>query len=839
MTFAPPPPTRALSLSQDSPTSTRSRRIAILPPSRQPSPPASPPVPARSPLRPTPRPPADTPAPRPDAVFSKRKHALNELLSSERAYASDLALIRDIHIPLALGLPAPFLAPTAPGSPPPPPSPQVPPMTKEDTRAIFGNVEELAVFSEVFCEKLEEALHGVLDPDGDGQDRVGELFLSMIPHMKPPYTTYITRHPSAVAHLNALPQTPALTAYLAQTHTLAQSYTHAWDLPSLLIKPVQRLLKYPLLLAAIMDDTQPGDAKDKLREARDKVEEVARGVNEGRRRWDVVKTLLDGKHPPPVRLKSIKGLKHMRNASKDDQGQLDSLEKRLRTSESFVQDFAKDIVDWSLSLRDTLAHLERWSTTFGRVIGLGQPHGSEALDLFTSIVSTQITPIFLSLDTAIQSTLLPKLARLLTTTAQPLLLLEHMHALRPQHLALLDAPISKARPAPALLDASQSYLALDAQLRAELPRYLLLLERGLTACLCQLADWQARFWREVRAQWVELWDALGVEGDMAAGAVDTVRVWWERWEEVDTLAGALGITKPRRESRMSRTSRTSVGTSASGHTHAHAHTPQSAGFVVAEPGSYGEFEGRRGCGGVGVGEGRVRAAISCALPPRGKSTTSGPPSPYPPLPPQPPRPPPHPHPHPPPPTDAASSRKQAQTRRRTTHTTHSPPRASRSTPPPPLRLPHGEHARGRVGKKPSMRKRFADAFRSPSKRPPSRSHTRPYTPTTPHTPNTPSTSPYTPSTPSTPPYTPSTPLYTCTAIHPFSLPPTLLYRSLPFLTLLPGDTVTVLAEEGHPREHAELPIRPEDEECEDCLLLVRGGEGEMGWALASFLVVGG
>jgi dynamin-binding protein len=35
--------------------------------------------------------------------MTKRQHALHELLSSERAYASDLALMRGIHIPLALG----------------------------------------------------------------------------------------------------------------------------------------------------------------------------------------------------------------------------------------------------------------------------------------------------------------------------------------------------------------------------------------------------------------------------------------------------------------------------------------------------------------------------------------------------------------------------------------------------------------------------------------------------------------------------------------------------------------------------------------------------------------
>jgi hypothetical protein len=36
-------------------------------------------------------------------TLTKRQHALHELLSSERAYSSDLALVREVHIPLALG----------------------------------------------------------------------------------------------------------------------------------------------------------------------------------------------------------------------------------------------------------------------------------------------------------------------------------------------------------------------------------------------------------------------------------------------------------------------------------------------------------------------------------------------------------------------------------------------------------------------------------------------------------------------------------------------------------------------------------------------------------------
>lgn len=46
---------------------------------------------------------ASSVAPQPSPM-SKRHHALHELLSSERAYASDLALIREVHIPLALGI---------------------------------------------------------------------------------------------------------------------------------------------------------------------------------------------------------------------------------------------------------------------------------------------------------------------------------------------------------------------------------------------------------------------------------------------------------------------------------------------------------------------------------------------------------------------------------------------------------------------------------------------------------------------------------------------------------------------------------------------------------------
>jgi dynamin-binding protein len=144
------------------------------------------------------------------APVSKRNHALLELLSSERAYASDLALIRDIHIPLALGKftspvrhiqvtdlhhlregqPVPFYhAPVTPSgsssrtvstsSDSSTSSTTGPPMTREDTRIIFSNVPELALFADMFSDHLEEALGSVLE-GGHGEDHVGKLFLDLV-----------------------------------------------------------------------------------------------------------------------------------------------------------------------------------------------------------------------------------------------------------------------------------------------------------------------------------------------------------------------------------------------------------------------------------------------------------------------------------------------------------------------------------------------------------------------------------------------------------------------------------------------------------------------------------
>jgi len=61
----------------------------------------------------------------------------------------------------------------------PSPANNEPPMTQDDVRVIFGNIEQLAVFADGFADEIETAL-GAEIAGGIGADRVGELFVKRV-----------------------------------------------------------------------------------------------------------------------------------------------------------------------------------------------------------------------------------------------------------------------------------------------------------------------------------------------------------------------------------------------------------------------------------------------------------------------------------------------------------------------------------------------------------------------------------------------------------------------------------------------------------------------------------
>ena len=329
--------------------------------------------------------------------------------------------------------------------------------------------------------------------------------------MEPQYILYNTHHPVALAHLSALPQTPALIAYHNTTRALAQQLSPVWDLPSLLIKPVQRLLKYALLLHAIIEETPDSHRdKDNLRRAKAMIEDVLRAINEGQRRREIVKEVFAAGKPAELLKKKgigIMGRVRGRSITHDDSEeavQVAQMERDITRIDAFVQQFTKETVEWVKSVQALMSALHVWAECFGRIIGLCPDVSAKSFDAFFVIVDKQLLSLCMELEDVIREQLLPKFSTLLDTIKRPRLLLDSLHALRPHHLASLQHVSAKGRPSlPALSEASTTYVALRAQLCAELPAYLKLLNNGVTLCVGQVANWQAGLWRDVRARWSE------------------------------------------------------------------------------------------------------------------------------------------------------------------------------------------------------------------------------------------------------------------------------------------------------------------------------------------------
>ena len=386
--------------------------------------------------------------------------------------------------------------------------------------------------------------------------------------MERPYKHYITRHPTALQHLQILPQTPALQNYLTYTQTVASSLSHAWDLASLLIKPVQRLLKYPLLLTAIIDETPDGHPdKENLRAARMTMEEVARNVNEERRRAEVVKDVLSSKTTKrpntsvgvatSVNLSKMMSIRHggvtaatmrvsqLTDGINNEAAHVEALQAELKRIDYFAQNFAKTVVDWAKMISNMMFAMRSWSSGFGNVIGLSAEQSSEAFDAFVDVVEKGLLPLASDLEQAINDRVLKDLAHLIISMTQPFKLIQSMDEQEPYHYHLLTMPVSaKNRPPPSLLTASSNYLALRGQLAAELPMYIRLLQKGLAVVIHRLAGIQTRFWADVRDRWLELWDMLRAETELNVGREETCAVWRIRWEEVGQCLSGLTITTP-------------------------------------------------------------------------------------------------------------------------------------------------------------------------------------------------------------------------------------------------------------------------------------------------------
>uniref|UniRef100_A0A182MWA4 Uncharacterized protein n=1 Tax=Anopheles culicifacies TaxID=139723 RepID=A0A182MWA4_9DIPT len=161
-------------------------------------------------------------------------------------------------------------------------------LSNAEITALFGNIQEIVTFQRQFLNNLEEALD--LEPDFHQLEHpsqfknvlfaIGSAFLYYVNHFKL-YSSFCASHSKAQKVLHPNEGNQALQEFLAARNPKQQ---HSSTLESFLIKPIQRILKYPLLLQQLRNLTDPNAAEHlHLVEALKGMEKVAEHINEMQR----------------------------------------------------------------------------------------------------------------------------------------------------------------------------------------------------------------------------------------------------------------------------------------------------------------------------------------------------------------------------------------------------------------------------------------------------------------------------------------------------------------------------------------------------------------------------
>jgi len=190
-----------------------------------------------------------------------RARLVAELLNSERSYVQDLERLHNYQIEAESKI-----------------------LSKEDSITLFSNLDKLLDFQRNFLIHMEAAL-AVPTQEQD----IGELFLSMEEKFDECYQVFCANQDKSAKF--ALENCDLL---MKMANVMEPKY----ELPSYLIKPVQRICKYPLLLNELLKyDTKAGHPYcDKLQAGLDSIKRVTELTNELKRQVENEKITEDLKN---------------------------------------------------------------------------------------------------------------------------------------------------------------------------------------------------------------------------------------------------------------------------------------------------------------------------------------------------------------------------------------------------------------------------------------------------------------------------------------------------------------------------------------------------------------
>lgn len=224
----------------------------------------------------------------------QRRNVIKELIDTEAVFVRDMSIVEEIYKGTAEACPQ---------------------LDGTTSKLVFRNTDEIIEFHTSFLIQLKEAVvsvyapqirrsalsregsfmsdgqfgAGELDDDKDRATAIGPVFHANIEKMKLAHEGFLRNSDQAAKRLIQIQQDPTVKVWLNECNEVAKDLTAAWDLDSLLIKPMQRITKYPNLIITLLGHT-PADHPDReaLVAVKDSLETAIIEINKTKKNFELV-----------------------------------------------------------------------------------------------------------------------------------------------------------------------------------------------------------------------------------------------------------------------------------------------------------------------------------------------------------------------------------------------------------------------------------------------------------------------------------------------------------------------------------------------------------------------
>ncbi|NWX01953.1 DNMBP protein, partial [Caloenas nicobarica] len=432
-------------------------------------------------------------------MLEKRSKVIEELLQTERDYIRDLEMcVERIMVPL-----------------------QQAQMQNIDFEGLFGNIHMVISFSKQLLSTLEAS------------DAIGPVFLSQRAELESVYKVYCQNHDEAITLLETYEKDEKMQKLLLDLLDSLRSLYSEWgctnyiNLGSFLIKPVQRVMRYPLLLMELLSAT-PEAHPDRapLTAAVLAVKEINVNINEYKRRKDLVLKYRKGDEDSlmekisKLNIHSIikksnrvsSHLKHLTGFApqlKDEA--FEETEKNFRMQERLIKSFIRDLSLYLQHVRESacmkvLAAVSMWD--------LCTEKGNGDLDQFQKVNRLISDQLFSNFKERTERLVSSPLNQLLSMFAGPHKLVQkRFDKLLDFHNCTERAEkLKDKRTLEELQSARNNYEALNAQLLDELPKFLRFAKELFASCVRGYAEAHCDFVRLALEELRPLLSLLKVSG---------------------------------------------------------------------------------------------------------------------------------------------------------------------------------------------------------------------------------------------------------------------------------------------------------------------------------------